>query len=71
MSEQLETFLTAYDKQQQVLLHKIRETEKYVDGNLWDHRIKGIAIGKATKQMLVTQMSFNLQYLQLQIQFQR
>lgn len=71
MQTKLQKLLQAYEKQQSLLIKTVAAKEKLLDDylNVADKNTL-LDLGSATKQMQETQMSFNLQYLQLQTQMQ-
>ena len=71
LQTQLQKLLQAYNKQQVLLTKTVIASEKFLDDYLHaGNENPGVAFSSATKQMQETQMSFNLQYLQLQSQMQ-
>lgn len=75
--KQLLTLMQAYDNQQKAVLSKIEKLEMGYNALGANAKISSATPGSsqtsvlnATKQMQETQMSFNLQYLQLQSQMQ-
>lgn len=66
LSHDLEILLQAYHTKQEALVKSIAAAEKSLDDVLTRKLINTLPIHEATRQMEETQMSFNLQYLQLQ-----
>lgn len=71
LQAQLQKLLVAYNKQQALLTKTITASEKLLDDHLSSASENSTSdLISATKQMQEMQMSFNLQYLQLQSQMQ-
>ncbi len=62
----LEKLLQAYHTKQKELVKSIAGAEKSLDDVLTSKYINTLPLNEATRKMEETQMSFNLQYLQLQ-----
>ncbi|MCY7422217.1 MAG: hypothetical protein LH478_10810 [Chitinophagaceae bacterium] len=70
LSHDLEKLLQAYHTKQKSLVKSIAAAEKSLDDVLISKHINTLTLREATLQMEEMQMSFNLQYLQLQSQMQ-
>ena len=65
-----ENLLALYNTKQKAFAKSVEAAEKSMDEILTRKHINTLPLNEATRQIKETQMSFNLQYLQLQSQMQ-